>query len=72
MVKLSNGGEEALEITQENCELAVENNNYYLITNHLTPYPTYIPPVFQCFALQDFLIYHLLLYYLLAANRSDP
>ena len=48
------------------------NNNYYLKTNHLTPYSTYILPIFQCFALQDFLIYHLLLSYLLAANLPDP
>ena len=46
------------------------NNNYYLITNHLIPYPTYIPPVFQCFALQDFLIYHLLLSTILLARRQ--
>ena len=46
------------------------NNNYYLITNYLTPYPTYIPPVFQCFALQDFLIYYLLLSTILLARRQ--
>lgn len=46
------------------------NNNYYLITNHLSPYPTYTLPVFQCFALQDILIYHLLLSIILLARRQ--